>query len=397
MLRCLCLLLFLPCTAIAQFPPPPLAEQYLHQGHHAQGILALEKHLRQQPGDDQARFGLGILRLTRGVERLCQSFYTYGLRNKGTGMLFIRIPIPNNPDPQPVSYLQFRNIFVELQRDLMDCEHTLAEIKDDQVKLPLTLAHIKLDIDGNGEATDSFLDILHRLLGNRLELLSKNPHFRVHFDRGDVAWLRAYCHLLTAMLDVYLAVDTESEFYFFAKDYFPRIKPVLSEAEEKQLRDKGTLNSSTVRFQEKDRLSSFRHHMIAVCQLNRETWRYIRAETDDDYEWLPHPKQTGVFDMPVRENMISGWLGMMSDLEELLEGKTVIPLDFISGKSEYGLNFKAFLEDPPQQFDFWKVIQQGPADKYLVKGGKPFEINRLLTVLQLFDSPLRMGYMAWFN
>jgi hypothetical protein len=378
-------------------PQPPLAEQYLHAGQHTQGILVLERHLRQSPDDDQARMGLGVLRLTRGVERMCQAFYTYGLRNKGTGMLFIRIPIPNNPDPQPVSYRQFRAIFAEFQRDLMDTERTLAEIKSDQVKLPLRLAPIKLDIDGNGDASDSFLDILHKLLGGRLELLAKNPEFRVHFDRGDVPWLRAYCHLMAGMLDIYLAIDTEPEFHQFAIEYFPRVKPVLSDAELKRLQDRNMSSNWTIRFQERERLSSMRNHLVAVCQLNRECWRFIRAETDDDYEWLPHPKQKGVFEMPVTDAMIYGWVAMMERVEDLLEGRTVIKIDFIVKKQGYGLNMKALLEDPPAEINFMTVMQDGPADKYLVKDGKPFDVDRLFAVLQLFDSPLRMGYMAWFN
>ena len=95
------------------------------------------------------------------------------------------------------------------------------------------------------------------------------------------------------------------------------------------LKDRQFMRSGGVKFSDPKRLSQFRYHLVQVCKLNRETWRYIRAETDDDYEWLPNTKQKGVFNMPVREDMISNWLSMMDELESLLEGKTLIPMDWM--------------------------------------------------------------------
>jgi hypothetical protein len=73
------------------------------------------------------------------------------------------------------------------------------------------------------------------------------------------------------------------------------------------------------------RLGRLRKHLLEVVKLNRETWRYIRAETDDDHEWLPNPKQKGVIGLPVRDEMIDAWLEMMGELEALLDGKTTLP------------------------------------------------------------------------
>lgn len=376
--------------------PPPLVEAYLHTGQFKSGELALEAQLRKQPQDDQARLGLGILRIVQGVERMGQSFYDYGLKPKSTWVPFVRLPIPTNPDPQPVSYRKFRSILDNFQHDLMEAERTLAAITDDRVKLRIRLAPIKLDLDGDGQATDSFMDILIKLMGNRPEFLQKNPEFRVHFDRGDVAWFRAYCHLLSSMLDIYLSFDSEADFYFFAKDHFPRVKPFLSQAEEKLLMDKTMIRSSTIKFQEPGRLSSFRHHMLSVCSLNRETWRFIRAENDDDYEWLPSSTQKGIFGMPVNDNMVNSWLGMLTELEAVLNGKKLVPLEMVMQTNGKGLNLKTFLEEPPSQFDFNKLLQEGPSAKFMEKG-EGMNLNAIIGMLNVFDSPLRMGYFAWFN
>ena len=45
-----------------------------------------------------------------------------------------------------------------------------------------------------------------------------------------------------------------------------------------------------------------------------------KAETDDDHEWLPNPKQKGALGLPVRDEMIDAWLAMMAELEVLLNG-----------------------------------------------------------------------------
>lgn len=58
----------------------------------------------------------------------------------------------------------------------------------------------------------TLLDILSKLNGGRFLFEITNPEFRMHFDRGDVACLRAYCHLLCAMVDGYRSVDLEAEF-----------------------------------------------------------------------------------------------------------------------------------------------------------------------------------------
>lgn len=374
---------------------PPLVEKYLHSGQLQAGEHALQAALRKNPKDDEARFGLGLLQIVRGVERLGQSFFDHGLKSTNNWAPFVRLPVPTNPDPAPISYARFRRILDDFCKDMAQADTTLAAITEDHVKLRVRLAGIKIDLDGDGQATDRFMDILTKLMGSPPDLLKTNPEFRVHFDRGDVAWFRAYCHLLCSMLELYLAIDTEAEFYFFAKELFPRVRPVLSEAEEKVLKDKQMMRNSTLKFGEPQRLSEFRYHLLQVCKLNRETWRFIRAETDDDNEWLPNTRQKGIFDLPVRDDMITGWLGMMGELEAVLEGKKLLPINMITGTRK-GLNLKTLLEDPPLKIDFDVVMRDGPADKYL-EDGPSMDLNLIFGVMRVFDNPLRMGYFAWFN
>src|SRR5229473_1837882 len=105
-----------------------------------------------------------------------------------------------------------------------------------------------------------------------------------------------------------------------------------------------------VKVKEPARLGRYRKHLRRVAELNRETWKHIRAETDDDHEWLPNSKQNGVLGLPVREEMIDGWLAMIAELEALLDGKRTFPRIFGFEKNGKGLNLKKLFEHPPEKF-----------------------------------------------
>ena len=51
---------------------------------------------------------------------------------------------------------------------------------------------------------------------------------------------------------------------------------------------------------------------------------------------------------------------------------------------------------PRRKIDFNTVMRDGPTAKYLEKG-KIMDFSAIMTVLRVFDNPLRMGYFAWFN
>ena len=96
------------------------------------------------------------------------------------------------------------------------------------------------------------------------------------------------------------------------------------------------------------RLGRLRRHLTKVTELNRETWKNIRAETDDEHEWLPNAKQQGVLGLPVRDNMIDAWLTMMAELEALLNGNRTLPKIYLS-KTGQGLNLRKLLDEPPEK------------------------------------------------
>ena len=109
----------------------PMVEDYLKKGQLAEGEAALIARLKESPRDEEARASLGAVQFLRAVERLSQALYRYGYRNRAAGVKeldlpLLRLPVPRNLKPQPLSYLQAREILKEFVSDLEKAEATLA-------------------------------------------------------------------------------------------------------------------------------------------------------------------------------------------------------------------------------------------------------------------------------
>lgn len=395
MSRAVALFVVLSLTLPAVAGDPPLVEKYLHAGDLARGEIALEAALEKAPRDDQIRFGLGFLRVVKAVERLGQSLHHYGLKPNQEWVPTLRLPVPANPEPAAISYRASRRIVEDFLRDLAAAEATLAGVTDDHVTLPLRVAKIRMDLTGRGTAEDSFTDVVKRMMGRLPDVLRDNPDLLISFDRGDVAWLRAYCHLVMGVCELYLAVDSEAHFRMYGGSTFARVTPRLTDDEAMALRDKR--QNWVIPFREPERLGRFRKHLVEVCKQNRETWRFVRAETDDDHEWLPNPRQHGVLGLPVREEMIITWLRMIDEFEGLLEGRTVVSFNWQDKENfSRGLNIRKFLDNPPTELDIMDAIGDRPGNPYVEKG-KPVNVDALSAGFSMFSQPLMMGYAAWFN
>jgi hypothetical protein len=372
---------------------PPLVQGFLHSGQLARGEQALSRALAEKPDDDQARFGLAVVQLVQGIERLGQSLHFYGV--KPSNDLFLRLPVPENPDPAPINAYRFRKMLDDFRRDLIAVEATLAGIEDDEVQLPLKLAEITLDFDADGEPTDKFRDVLLKLFNNRrFQFMEGNPEFLVVFDRGDVAWLRAYCHLMAGIIDLVLAVDTEDRFDLWADRAFARPQIKFEGTDEERL--KKTIDQRDLVLIEPARWGRFRKHLVAVTDLNDETWKHIRLETDDDHEWLPNSRQKGVLGLPVQDVQIDAWLVAMREFKRLLEGERTFPNFWDNKPDGLELDLKILLDDPPERIVGDGAFPRNLGDNYLVER-RQLKVEVFFPVLGMFLNPATMGYPVWFN
>ncbi len=92
--------------------------------------------------------------------------------------------------------------------------------------------------------------------------LAKNPDLEIHFDRGDVAWLRAYCHALCALTESYRSIDENVGFEERFRGVFPRLKPGGPKPDDQWI--------FMLKVRDTSRLRQVGEHLVAVCELNKE-------------------------------------------------------------------------------------------------------------------------------
>ena len=153
------------------------------------------------------------------------------------------------------------------------------------------------------------------------------------------------------------------------------------------------------------RMRRLRLHLLAVCELNRETWVHIRKEVDDDYEWLPHPRQTDRLGLPLSDEQIDAWLAMMGQWEGLLKGERLVPgwlLRWVDSRQDEtrGLNVRKLLDDPPSDLlNEQRIRDSGIDSKYLeAQASKPeLNVGALLAAAQLFNGPFGFAHAVRLN
>lgn len=391
-----------------------VAEKYLISGDLDGGQKALGEILRGHPDDGRARFGLGTIQFVRAVERLVQGFYKHGLQPDvfvGEMIPFARLPVPANPKPEPMAYDDLRTKFQEFIADLTVAEATLSLVKDDAVSLPIHFGLVRLDINGDGKATeDETLWKIYARLNAQVERDKISgtdaAGFRIAFDRGDVAWLRGYCHLLMTLSEVYLAHDAKTLFEHTAHMFFvsPTTPFPFLKNKPKGINDfDAALIGDIATFvhllhfpvKEPARMTSAIQHLESMIALSKESWKYYLAETDDDHEWIPNPMQNTVMPgVKVSAEMVKGWLDFLDEVEAILTGKKLVPFWREAGKKGVNLR-KVFTE--PREMDVILWIQGTAAAPYLEEGPTtgPEVWTRLLRV---FGGEFEfIGFAVWFN
>jgi len=392
----------------------PLAEKFLLDGKLADGAKALEGRLKETPKDDQARFGLGVLQFLQTFEHLGAGLYKYGLR---TEKAFLRPPpqvkefLPQNPNPEKLTYAAARQLVQTFVEDLAKAEATLAEVHDPAVKLPLHVGLIKIDPFGQGKPISAAF-LFERIEGPPVKN-QQVKEFVIGFDRGDVSWLRGYCHFLAAGGELLLAVDGQRAFDCGAHLLFEKVEtPHTFLLENRRGFDEAPLEnhpllSDVLSFfhqlirlpiKEPARTKAALAHLEAGVVQAKEMWKFILAETDDDNEWIPNPKQTGAIGVKVTQEMVDVWLETLDEAEQVLKGKKLIP--FWRGKAgERGVNLRRVFTEP-QTFDLVEWVQGTAAVPYLEKGPltKLADPSVGARLNKAFGGPFNfIGFGFWFN
>jgi len=379
----------------------PDVDALLSSGKFEEGIVELEAHLKQTPKDDVARFGLGAIQLVSSVQKLGQKLAVYGPQARLTFVAFdaaAKVPAPI----EPLTYERLREINREWLTDLMRVEATLAKIESEDVKLPLHVGRVTINL---GRAETRALTLLPVMRQFRLTPNGREADFVIAFDRADVDWLRGYCHLLSALSEIMLAYDGQGLFDVAAHRLFQHAKVPHEFLFEPNRSPQG----GWFQFEEIADVVAFIHmlrfplvepkrmpvalaHIEQAMALSRQMWKRIQAETDNDREWIPGPKQTGAINVKVTQEMVDNWMRALDEAEQIVQGKKLLP--FWRGKATRGVNLrKAFME--PRQLDIVLWIQGTAAIPYL-EDGEQTQPDTWQQINRAFGGQF-IGFGFWFN
>jgi hypothetical protein len=376
---------------------------HLAAGTLAEGESALETLLVEDDTNEQARLGLGVIRFLRAIERLSQGLYGYGLKSPESFMVpVVRLPVPPNPNPEPITYADFRALLETYVADLARAEETIAGVTSSDVKLVLDLSQIRYDVEGDGRvgADERLLAIIQRITGIPEAEMPASLTFA--FDAGDARWLQGYSHVLMAIGEFLLAHDWQESFDVSFFHFFPGMESPFRDAlvpptgnSNDQISPVADLISFLhIRWPvvEPERMAAVREHLKATIALSRESWQAIVAERDDDREWIPNPEQTNRFAdvLPVSPERIDAWYAVLDEAEAVLDGEKLVP----HWRFSQGFNLRRVFEEP-QPFDLVLWIT-GPATlPYLEDGpvATPEEWGRLT---QAFEGNFGL-FAVWVN
>lgn len=416
----------------------PDIQPLLDRGALQEAADALQDHLQKEPADQTAQLALGSTRLLRAVEHLGQNWYRYG-QARDSDIPFLRLEVPANHQPEPITYDQFRAVLQQMVDDLRLADEALAQVTDGQVKLPLRLTSIHLDFDRDGKpgAGESLASVIGQFLGpaalgggpnfQQVEdgvgvpldaarpgaaVDGRGPQMVIAFDHADALWMRGYTHLLRSMLEFILAYDHEPVWHVSAHYLFPRAEIrhafIQEEVRRRQQNERddffmfepnvildaiAAIHLTQFKLQDADRVRRSHEHLKQMVGLSRQMWLAAKAETDDDREWIPNPNQKGVLQVPVNQDMVVAWGDFLDELDAVLDGEKLIP--FWRGTNpRRGVNLKrAMLE--PGDVDLLLWIHGQGAMEYVELG----EVSSEET-WRRFQRVFRgefFGFAMWFN
>jgi hypothetical protein len=388
-----------------------IVRQHLYAGSLVTGAAVLADRINADGDDREARFGLGLVMFARAVERLGQSLYRYGLRPPQTlSVPLLRFPVPLNPKPEAITYKAFRDILKGFDDDLASAQSTLEKVGDGDVGVVIDLARVRFDFRGDGRPADD--ESLAYILGRLAQRPGAQTHvtadpLEVRFDAGDAVWLGAYSHALMTLCDFLLAHDFHATYDAAFHRFFPRSETPLASALAQPLPADSMGNAlpdadiladvigliHTINWPviEPLRMHAARQHLESVVAGSRHSWSLILAETDDDREWLPNPKQTNAaMGLRVQQQQIDAWMTALDEIDAILDGRVLVP----HWRFTRGLDLKAFFEEP-ETFDLVMLLTGAGAVSYL-RDGPTSSPQRWQEIVEAFQDNF-FAYALWFN
>jgi len=339
------------------------------------GLAAADAALAGRAQTPETSFQLGGVRFLRAIETILQTRYD----SYDGSVPFIpgmAAPLPANPNAK------FSPDFIESALEaalthLDGASTALAGATAGEFATALPLDALWFDIDGDRKRAEwESLRVILESLGAQADWASFDGTIR--FDTADAEWLAAYVHLVSGTSQMVLSVDPTSAIrtvfegrqkmaevgaigapdpLFGTDDVVDQIAAVLVALDGKP---------------DATRTRKALDHFRSMIAHNRKFWPEMMAETDNDHEWLPNPTQTSPFGIEITTEVAAGWQEVLAELEEMLEGRALIPFWRTPPGAEgattgVGINLRRLLTDPPD-LNIALLIQGASIAPYLEKG-----------------------------
>ncbi|WP_157946795.1 hypothetical protein [Thalassobius sp. I31.1] len=221
----------------------------------------------------------------------------------------------------------------------------------------------------------------------------------IRFDEADAHWLRAYSNVISGVSELILAFDPQPEIQkaldlrraiydqrLAMAAEFPGLQKIVefslsvenpTEAqlieyqklyeqlsdddkyalgallagernwmsESAHFVDMAAVIIETLRHQpDQARVAKAQQHLLDMVDHNRNFWRLVNAETDNDREWIPNGSQQAALGVEMPQNIDEAWLAVLTDMEKMLKGELLIP--FWRYAPGHGIDINAWVQNP---------------------------------------------------
>ncbi|MEL6681489.1 MAG: hypothetical protein AAFQ09_02445 [Pseudomonadota bacterium] len=322
-------------------------------------IAALSAIDTPTPSD---RMALGGALFLKGIESAFQERYRVGFTDFELGIPGLATQLNANPNPEPLTPEVIADLFTQIGDSMDNAQTALAPISaHDQVAVTLDLNHVWFDVNGNGarDETEDLLPILTSLFVRPWQLQETLDRINasggaptITFDTSDVAWLQAYTHVFSGTAEMVLAFDpteviakvqTNAATLTTLRDG-PAPTLFLS-PEDEAIADLVTIVLGVLEQQpDAKRTRAALADFQAVISYNLEFWDRVRAETDDEKEFIPNADQDSALGILFPESIDTAWQAVLADAAMVLQGDLLIP-HWRTG-DQVGINLNAWLNNP---------------------------------------------------
>lgn len=378
--------LLLGMHAIASTPDS--LDGFLREGRIKEALTAYAA-----PPDNGGRFSLAVLQALEGLQQFSAGMHNVGINPEfiQSGIPFFRVVPPGrlqNPK-EPATPAKVARLFQDLRTSMRRANATLAQIDGREFGVEVNLSQVRLDFDGDGQCStnETLLASLGRTFGlpaqargapvQRADGLPAQARDSrdviVRFDSADAVWLRGYTHFLSGFLDLLLAYDWRPVWDQSAHVVFLHpepLPPIARFSQEIRSFDHwadliAAVHDMRLNLIDKDGPRRARDEFKRMIACSGVCWQRVLAETDNDKEWLPSPKQSGPGGATITQAQVDAWQRVLVELDAIASGRRLLP--HWRMKPGVGINIEKLVASPPS-LDLVLLIQGSALIPYLEEG-----------------------------